>query len=229
MSLLLLGCGGAVAAGSVSGVLLGDGGVARDGAGGGSGECLCGCVWGGGLDCSSPRWPSMLTLCFLFCCFWFLSPPAFLGIWMMMAALPRSCGCALVILDGKCRCCRDPLAVAAASERARERPWGGGCGGCLFCCLVVGGCGGGWVGLWGAPRGWRGCEGMGLEGVGGECLCACVGGGGLDCSSPRWPSMLTLCFFSLLLLFLVLVAPAFLGIWMMMAALPRSCGCALVI
>ena len=138
MSLLLLGCGGAVAAGSVSGVLLGDGGVARDGAGGGSGECLCGCVWGGGLDCSSPRWPSMLTLCFLFCCFWFLSPPAFLGIWMMMAALPRSCGCALVISGSKCRCCRDPLAVAAASERARERPWGGGCGGCLFCCLVVG-------------------------------------------------------------------------------------------
>ena len=99
---------------------------------------FCWFGWGGGLDCSSPRWPSMLTLCFLFCCFWFLSPPAFLGIWMMMAALPRSCGCALVISGSKCRCCRDPLAVAAASERARERPWGGGCGGCLFCCLVVG-------------------------------------------------------------------------------------------
>jgi hypothetical protein len=28
--------------------------------------------------------------------------------------------------------------VAAASERARECPWGWGCGGRLFCCLVWG-------------------------------------------------------------------------------------------
>ena len=87
----------------------------------------------------------------------------------------------------------------------------------MFLLLLGVGCGGGCVGLWCAPMGLRVAR-DGAGGVARSVFCWCcfrVGGSFTPMALDTDPAFFVL--------FLVLVAPAFLGLWMMMAM--PSLGC----